>query len=149
MFLFGGTLNINGQIREHVHRQMALKTVTPRQFYLRLICCYFLKILYLFIYFGLCWVFVTTHALSLQCLSFSWRQLLLLQGTVCRVCGLQQLWCMGLVAPWHVESSQTRDQTYVFCTGRQIANHWTTRKFLLLFFIPSEDKLRNPIECLE
>ena len=34
---------------------------------------------------------------------------------------------MGLVAPWHVESSQTGDQTHVACTGRWILNHWTPR----------------------
>ena len=39
-----------------------------------------------------------------------------------------QLWDMGLVAPQHVESSQTRDQTSVTCIGRQIPNHWTTRE---------------------
>ena len=58
-------------------------------------------------------------------------------------CGLQstqaqQLWHMGLVAPRRVGcqfphgvwdlSSLTRDQTCVPCTGRQIFNHWTTRK---------------------
>ena len=35
---------------------------------------------------------------------------------------------MGLVAPQHVEASQTRDQTHVPCTGRQILIHWTTRE---------------------
>ena len=40
----------------------------------------------------------------------------------------QQSQRMGLAAPWHVESSQTRDQTSVPCIGRQILNHWTTRK---------------------
>ena len=35
---------------------------------------------------------------------------------------------MGLVAPWHVKSSQTRDQTCTPCFGRQIFNHWVTRK---------------------
>ena len=33
---------------------------------------------------------------------------------------LQYLWHMSLVAPWHVESSWTRDQTHVPCIGRQI-----------------------------
>ena len=33
------------------------------------------------------------------------------------------MWHMGLVAPWHVDSSQTRNQTYVPCIGRQILNH--------------------------
>ena len=32
----------------------------------------------------------------------------------------QLLWCTGLVAPWHVGSSQTRDRTRVPCTGRRI-----------------------------
>ena len=35
---------------------------------------------------------------------------------------------MGLVAPKHVESSPTRDQTHVPCIGKQILNHWTTRE---------------------
>ena len=36
----------------------------------------------------------------------------------------------GLVASWHVESSQTRDGTGVPCIGRQILKHWTTREVL-------------------
>ena len=40
----------------------------------------------------------------------------------------QQLWCMGLVAPWHVGSSQTRAQTHVPCIGRRILNHCATRE---------------------
>ena len=36
----------------------------------------------------------------------------------------------GLVAPWHVESSQTRDQTCVCCTDRQILIHCATREVL-------------------
>ena len=39
----------------------------------------------------------------------------------------QQLWHTGLIAPWHMESSQTRNQICVPCIGRQILNHWTTR----------------------
>ena len=35
----------------------------------------------------------------------------------------QSLWPMGLVAPWHVESSRIGDQTYVPCIGRQILYH--------------------------
>ena len=34
----------------------------------------------------------------------------------------------GLTASWHVGSSQTRDQTHVPCTGRQILNHWATKE---------------------
>ena len=48
-------------------------------------------------------------------------------------CGTQaqQLWHMGLVAPWHVESSWTRDRTCVLCVGRWIINHCTTREVLI------------------
>ena len=48
--------------------------------------------------------------------------------------GLQSMdsavWYTGLVAPWHVESSQTRDQNCVPCIGKQVLNHWTTREVL-------------------
>ena len=47
-----------------------------------------------------------------------------------RACGFQQLQHAGLVAPWHVESSWTKDQTRVPFIGRQILNHWTTREIL-------------------
>ena len=39
-----------------------------------------------------------------------------------------QLWSVDLVAPWHVRSSGTRDETGVPCIARQILNHWTTRE---------------------
>ena len=35
---------------------------------------------------------------------------------------------MGLVAPLHVESSQTRDRTLVSCIGRQIDYNWAAGK---------------------
>ena len=34
-----------------------------------------------------------------------------------------QLWLAGLVAPWHVRSSQTRDRTCVPCIGRWVPIH--------------------------
>ena len=40
----------------------------------------------------------------------------------------QQLWLMGLVAPRHVGSSQTRARTHVPCISRQILNHCATRE---------------------
>ena len=43
-------------------------------------------------------------------------------------CELLQLWHTGLVAQWHVGSSQIKSQTGVPCVGRWIPNHWTTRK---------------------
>ena len=46
----------------------------------------------------------------------------------------QKRWCTGLVAPWHVESSQTRDHTPVSWIGRWILIHCTTSKVLLSLF---------------
>ena len=37
---------------------------------------------------------------------------------------------MGLVAPQHVGSSWTRDQTHVSCIGRKILYYWATWKVL-------------------
>ena len=72
---------------------------------------------------------------SLRCMGFSLQWLLLLQSLGSRHAGFsscgaqpQQLWLMGLVAPQHVGSSQTRDRTRVPCIGRQILNHCTTRE---------------------
>ena len=108
-------------------------------------------------YFWLICVFVAAHGLSLvaasrgysslQCTGFSLRQLLLLWSTGSRRTGFsscgtwaqqlwlagsraqaQQLWCTGLVAPWHVGSSRTRARTRVPCIGRRILNHCTTRE---------------------
>ena len=42
---------------------------------------------------------------------------------------------MGLAAPWHVESSRTRDGTLVPCIGRQILTHCTTGKSCIILFI--------------
>ena len=46
----------------------------------------------------------------------------------------QELWLMGLVAPRHVGSSQTRARTRVPCTGRQTLNHCATREAPTLLF---------------
>ena len=46
----------------------------------------------------------------------------------------QSFWNSGLVAPMHLKSSQTRDQTYVPCIGRRILNHWPTREALFPCF---------------
>ena len=105
---------------------------------------FFLKFI-LFIYFWLRWVFVAARGLSLvaasggysslRCTGFSLQWLLLLRstGSKCagfRSCGMraQQLWLMGLVAPRHVGSSQTRARTHVPCIGRWILNHCATRE---------------------
>ena len=53
-------------------------------------------------------------------------------------CRLQELWCTGLVALQHVESSQTRDWTCVPSIGRQIPVHWATREVPFSHFNLSE-----------
>ena len=113
----------------------------------------------LFIYFLLCWVFITLHELSLVAASKGFslvavRRLLivvasLLGGTGSRVYGFQQLqlagsraqaqqlWCPSLVAVWHVRSSWTRDGTHVSCIGGQILYQQATREALIQpFFNP-------------
>ena len=75
----------------------------------------------------------------LLCAAFSLWWIILLQSTGLQFAGsralVQQLWCMGLIALWHVESSWTRFQTHIPCNGRRILNHWTTRKTLLSVFL--------------
>ena len=101
------------------------------------------KFIYLFIYFWLCWVFVSVRGLSLVAVSGA----TLHRGARASHChGLscctaqapdtqaQQLWLTGLVAPRHVGSSQTRARTRVPCIGRQILNHCTTREAPPLLF---------------
>ena len=49
--------------------------------------------------------------------------------------GLSSTWRVGLVASWHVGSSQTRAWTHVPCIGKWILNPWTAREVPpLLFF---------------
>ena len=118
---------------------------------------------YSFIYFfWLRWVFVAARGLplvvasrgysSLRRVNFSLPWLLLSQSTGSKCvgfssCGTQaqqlwlagsraqaQQWCMGLVAPQHVGSSQTRARTHVPCTGKRFLNHCVTREFPILSF---------------
>ena len=51
----------------------------------------------------------------------------------CTGSGVQAPWLgrVSLIAPWHVESSWTRDQPCVSWVGSRIFNHWTTREVLL------------------
>ena len=110
---------------------------------------FFLKFIYLFIYFWRHWVFIAARGLSLvvasggrsllRCTAFSLWWLLLLRSTGPRRVGFsscgtlaQQLWLAGLVAPQHVGSSKTRARTRVPCIGRWILNHCATREALLI-----------------
>ena len=47
----------------------------------------------------------------------------------------QYFWCMGSVSPKFVDSSQTRYQTCVLCTERQIPIHCTTSEVLHFLFL--------------
>ena len=98
-----------------------------------------------FIYGWLCWVFVDARVLSLAAVSGGLlfnvvRRLLIAEASPVAehrpevlghsTCSThsQQLWCTGLVAPWHVGSSWPREWTHVSCIGRWILNHWTARE---------------------
>ena len=136
---------------------------------------YFFNLLILLIYFWLHWVFIAARGLSLvagsggysslRCTGFSLRWLLLLWSTGSRHAGFSscstqaqqlwlagsraqaQLWCTGLVAPRHVESSQTRAQTRVPCIGRRILNHCTAREVLKIFQNQIEVIVGQHCEC--
>ena len=59
----------------------------------------------------MCWVFTAAHMLSLVAvpgLLIGWP--LVLQ--------LERAWALLVVAPWHVGSSCTGDQTHVPCMGK-------------------------------
>ena len=48
-------------------------------------------------------------------------------------CG-SQVWCMVLIALWHVGSSQLRDRTCIFCIGKQVHCHWAPTEALIFLF---------------
>ena len=55
----------------------------------------------------------------------------------------QSLWNTGLLAPRHVASSWTRDQTYVSFIGRCILNHGATREALKSHHLTGEMCLKE------
>ena len=62
-----------------------------------------------FIYLFTCWVFIAAHRLRSSCgVWASHHGVFSLWSTGWSACGLQELWCMGLLALWPGESSQTR-----------------------------------------
>ena len=85
--------------------------------------CLFNLFLMYFIYLWLCWVFVAVWAFpsfgELGLLSSYGPQASHWRGFSC---------CGGLVAPWHVGSSQTRNPTHVSSIGRWIFYHWAIRE---------------------
>ena len=89
-------------------------------------------------YFWLCLVFTNAHVLSLVTVSAGFS-LIVVHGLLIVVAsilpehrlythGLEQLWCTGLVVPWPVVSSWTRDRAHVLHIDRWVLNHWTPGK---------------------
>ena len=77
---------------------------------------------------GLSLAVVSGSCSSLWCRGCSLPWLLLMWSMRSRAQGLQQLWCMGLIAPQHVGSRQTKDQTNVPCIGSWILIHCAIRE---------------------
>ena len=71
---------------------------------------------------------------SLVTASWGYSPVLIVVTTHCRA-QAQWLWHMGLVAPQHVGSSRTKDQTCVSYIGRQIPYHWATREVLYIYLL--------------
>ena len=122
---------------------LVLAIVVNRKCYFieTLLAFFFLIFIYLFMYvcmyLWLCWVFVSVRGLSLVAASgghSSSRCAASRCGAQAPDAQAQQLWLTGLVAPWHVGSSQTTARTRVPCIGRQILNHCATREAPLLAF---------------
>ena len=112
------------------------------------------------IYFWLCWVFVAGCRLSLVAVSRVCSSLRSVSsaGMGFGSCSIQaqSWWCMGPVALWPVEPSQTRGQTHVPCIGRGTLNHWTTEgipvnvvllSHCLVLVAQSCPTLYNPRDC--
>ena len=78
------------------------------------------------------WAFSCCGVQASHCSGFSsWgRRILGMTVSVAAVGGLSSWRHMGLAAPQHVGSSQTRDGTCVPCIARGILNHWAIREAL-------------------
>ena len=87
---------------------------------------------------SLCTGFSCCGAQALGCAGFS-----------SRATWAQELWCTGLVIPWHVGSSWTRDQTHFPHTARQILNHCTTRGVPLFYISNLNHFLSENMLCLQ
>ena len=98
----------------------------------------FILIFRTYFYFWLLWIFIVAWTFS-SCgkqklvsscvyVGFSLQWLLLFWSMVSRAHRLQQLWWIGLFASLCVESSWTRNWTWVPCIGRQILKPWTTKE---------------------
>ena len=89
------------------------------------------------VYVRVLYYFMILGVSTLLFYDFWWRQIFLVACGLSPVVAVLELLCMvvsccgwstGLVAPRHVGSSRTRDQTHGPCIGRRILKHWTTRE---------------------
>ena len=67
------------------------------------------------------WGLLSSCAWASHCGHFSFW------GAVALGTWAQQLWHVGLLAPWHEGYSWIRDQTHVCCIARWILNYWDTQ----------------------
>ena len=74
------------------------------------------------------WVFVAACELSLVVARVQGHMLLTVVASLVAEHGCRQARFQQLRHVQHVGSSRTRDPTRVPCIGRQIPNHWTTRR---------------------
>ena len=91
---------------------------------------------YPLLYAGILYLQQAGATLVVVCRLLAWCLLLLGNRALRHTCSSS---CDAQVSPWHVESSWTRDQTYVPCIGRWILNHWPSREvqtlLRILFFM--------------
>ena len=87
----------------------------------------------------LCLYHTVLMAVALQCSLKSERLISILLSQDCSG-HLRSLGTWALVSPWHVKSSQTRDQPHVLCIDRWIPIHSTSREVIYLKFHISELK---------
>ena len=111
-------------------------------------------------YFWMSWVFTAAQGFSLVATSGGYSLAavlrlptlcLLLWGAGSRALRLQQLqhmWRRGSVAPRRVQSSWTRDQTYVSHIGRRILYHWVNRGALEEYILNSGMIILSPCSLL-
>ena len=114
------------------------------------ILVHFPQIFYLFIYWlhsvfdalllpGLSPLAVNRDYSSLQCAGFSLRWLILFQNTSSMYAGSVAVVHGALVAPWHVESSWTRNRTRVPWIGRQIPSTVQLGKSFFRYFLKGKN----------
>ena len=92
---------------------------------------------YFTIYLCLCWVLIAARGLPLVVVSEDSSPAVVVRLVVepgLQACGLQSLQYGGLAAPWHVESSQDRDQSCVRWLAGKLLTTGPPGKFSMICF---------------